>query len=127
MNKETSTDLCQFVYTQTPKISYLSYISCIVNYSSIEQELKSQFSTTFTFMYQIILYKKDKLIIRKSRKYQDSYYKEKCNFTQCSFKLIIVHIFYTFFILLAPVFLSCFIKLFKKSETAYYSQTQSYR
>lgn len=58
--------------------------------------------------------------------YQKSYCKAKCNFTQCSFKLIIVHIFHAFFILLTPVLLSRFIKLCIESETADYSQTQSY-
>jgi len=73
-----------------------------------------------------INYKKDKLINCKSRKYWDSYGKEKHNLTQCSFKFIIIHIFHTFFVILTLLFLSPLIELRIKSEITYCSQTQSY-
>lgn len=99
--------------------------------SSIKCELESQFSSTYIFLYLALLYnanyKNDKLIICKSRKYWDSYCKEKHNLTQCSFKFIIIYIFHTFFIILTLLFLSLLIKLWIKSEIIYCSQTQNYR
>lgn len=48
--------------------------------SSTESDLESQFSSTYIFLYLSLLYsanyKKDKLIICKSRKYWDSYCKK---------------------------------------------------
>lgn len=98
---------------------------------SIEWELESQFSSTSIFLYLVLLYninyKKDKLIICKSRKYWDSYCKEKHNLTQCSFKFIIIYVFHTFFIILTFLFLSSLIELWIKSEIMYCSQTQNCR